>query len=279
MSKIRTIKPEFWTSEDVVKCDLAARLFFIGLWSFCDDAGVFKWSPLSLKMLIFPNDQVDTVALLAELEAAGLIRKFDREDQSYGIIVSFAKHQKIDQRYFRAILPEFKPKPEEPPPPDEAPPNPAATPPENGEPPSDHAGQHVDPRGPDTGGGEEVEGVRETSTEPEKKKQKKPSSTTKGPRPSVELVMKTMTDLCQRLDGSEKKNRQYAWLLVQKVMKAKGQGEEEAAEACKKLIIAAKRHEWWSSRITKVEDVYRNAEKIGNAVREAAKGQSSVRSV
>ena len=40
MARIRTIKPEFWTSEQVVDCSPTARLLFIGLWNFCDDGGV-----------------------------------------------------------------------------------------------------------------------------------------------------------------------------------------------------------------------------------------------
>lgn len=34
MARIRTIKPEFWTSEQVMGCAPLARLLFIGLWNF-----------------------------------------------------------------------------------------------------------------------------------------------------------------------------------------------------------------------------------------------------
>lgn len=158
MPKIRTIKPEFWTSEDVVKCGPLARLFFIGLWTFCDDAGVFKWAPLSLKMLVFPNDPIDTLPLLEELLAAGLIAKEEHDGQCYGRIVNFARHQKIDSRYFKAVLPQDKPArptPDEsvPPPPDANDPGPTSDPAAEQGNPGDTPGPHGTTRGPDTGGG------------------------------------------------------------------------------------------------------------------------------
>ena len=38
--RIRTVKPEFWRSEDVSRLPVADRLLFIGLWSYVDDNGV-----------------------------------------------------------------------------------------------------------------------------------------------------------------------------------------------------------------------------------------------
>ena len=38
--RIRTIKPEFWRSDDITALGWATRLLFIGLWSYVDDNGV-----------------------------------------------------------------------------------------------------------------------------------------------------------------------------------------------------------------------------------------------
>lgn len=38
--RIRSIKPEFWRSEDITSLPLTARLTFIGLWNYVDDNGV-----------------------------------------------------------------------------------------------------------------------------------------------------------------------------------------------------------------------------------------------
>ena len=40
-----------------------------------DDAGVFEWKPLQIKMRIFPADAVDVAAMLAELVKAGCLSK------------------------------------------------------------------------------------------------------------------------------------------------------------------------------------------------------------
>ncbi|WNM74632.1 RepA-like replication initiator [Mycobacterium Phage Radiance] len=38
--RIRSIKPEFWRSDDITKLPISTRLTFIGLWSYVDDNGV-----------------------------------------------------------------------------------------------------------------------------------------------------------------------------------------------------------------------------------------------
>ena len=58
MARIRTIKPEFWTSEQIVECSPIARLLFIGMWNFCDDGGNHPASHKTLKMQIFPGDDI-----------------------------------------------------------------------------------------------------------------------------------------------------------------------------------------------------------------------------
>ena len=59
MSRIRTIKPELWTSEQVVSCSPLSRLLFIGLWNFCDDHGVHQASYIRIKAEVFPADNFD----------------------------------------------------------------------------------------------------------------------------------------------------------------------------------------------------------------------------
>jgi hypothetical protein len=50
MARIRTVKPEFWTSEQVMNCSRDARLLFIGMWNFCDDGGNHPASAKTLKV-------------------------------------------------------------------------------------------------------------------------------------------------------------------------------------------------------------------------------------
>lgn len=96
MARIRTIKPEFWVSEQVVECSTTARLLFIGLWNFCDDAGRHPLKPRTIKMKVFPADDIDCAPLLAELADNGLIETYDVKGEQY-LQVTGWNHQKIEK--------------------------------------------------------------------------------------------------------------------------------------------------------------------------------------
>lgn len=108
MARIRTVKPELWTSEQFVECSPNARLLFIGLFNFVDDSGIHPLKPMRIKMQIFPADGFDKAAMdamLWELADAGLIDVYEVEGAEYLIITGFAKHQRIDQPTYKHPLP------------------------------------------------------------------------------------------------------------------------------------------------------------------------------
>lgn len=99
MARIRTIKPEFWTSGQVLECSTNARLLFIGLWNFCDDAGRHADKPKQVKAEVFPADDftnADVVAMLDELERSGLIRRYAVDGEGYFLVTGW-HHQRIDK--------------------------------------------------------------------------------------------------------------------------------------------------------------------------------------
>jgi hypothetical protein len=103
MARIRSIKPEFWTSEQLAECSTNARLLFIGIWTFSDDGGVHPDSPKRLKMEVFPADAFtaeDVAAMVDELVTAKLIQRFSAEGQLY-LWVTGWHHQKIDRPTLR----------------------------------------------------------------------------------------------------------------------------------------------------------------------------------
>ncbi len=103
MARIRSIKPEFWSSEQVVECSLSARLLFVGMWNFCDDGGVHPASSKRLKMEVFPADDFTTEqvgVMVAELLDQGLVGEFEHEGVIYWFITGW-KHQKIDRPNYR----------------------------------------------------------------------------------------------------------------------------------------------------------------------------------
>ncbi len=114
MARIRSIKPEFWTSEQVMECSPNARLAFIGMWNFCDDAGRMPASPKQIKALVFPSDDFTSEnvrRMLDELERNGLIARYIVDDKEF-LAVTGWHHQKIDRPQ----------KPKTPEPPDDKPP-------------------------------------------------------------------------------------------------------------------------------------------------------------
>jgi hypothetical protein len=94
MSRIRSIHPGLWTDEAFVSLSPFARLLFMGTWNECDDKGIFVWSPLKLKMRVLPADSVDAAELLAEIESATLIRRYQFSDRTFGAVRNFAKYQR-----------------------------------------------------------------------------------------------------------------------------------------------------------------------------------------
>lgn len=109
MARIRSIKPEFWTSEQVMNCSPMARLLFIGLWNFCDDAGNHVASAKTIKANVFPGDDIMSSSiqgLLDELSANGLIVYYSFENKDF-LHVTGWHHQKIDRPTYKH--PPYKP--------------------------------------------------------------------------------------------------------------------------------------------------------------------------
>lgn len=109
MSRIRTIKPDFWTSEQIVACSVDTRLLFIGMWNFADDSGVLPASIQRVRMQIFPGDDYSLEQIrrmVSELINNGLVEEYDVEGKVYWRITGFTAHQRIDQPTYKHPLPD-----------------------------------------------------------------------------------------------------------------------------------------------------------------------------
>lgn len=105
MARIRTIKPEFFTSSDILALTPLSRLFYVSLWCEADREGLLKWDTETLKFRYFPKDKVDIEAMAAELVNQGLIRVLiGDDDKEYAEIPSFKNHQVINNRESESIL-------------------------------------------------------------------------------------------------------------------------------------------------------------------------------
>ena len=105
MARIRTIKPEFFTSEDIVSLTPLARLFYVALWCEADREGRLRWKTKTLKMRYLPDDECDIDALASELTEAGLVDLYEVDGKVYAEIPSFKDHQVINNRESESILP------------------------------------------------------------------------------------------------------------------------------------------------------------------------------
>ena len=103
--RIRSIKPEFWSSPDVAALSDADRLLFIGLWSYVDDHGRGRDDVALIVAALFPHDMVanprETVAKvrdgLARLSEANLILRYTVASRTYFLVTGWGKHQRVDK--------------------------------------------------------------------------------------------------------------------------------------------------------------------------------------
>jgi hypothetical protein len=106
MARIRTVKPEFFTSEDIVGLTPIARLLYIALWCEADREGRLSWKPKTFKMRYFPGDSVNIEKLCDELRESSLVLVYIVNDIEYAFIPTFHCHQHINPREAASVLPE-----------------------------------------------------------------------------------------------------------------------------------------------------------------------------
>ncbi|TPM25693.1 hypothetical protein [Mesorhizobium sp. B2-3-4] len=109
MSRIRTIKPEFFKHEELydaeVETGLPLRLAFAGLWTQCDREGRFVWRPRQLKADILPYDELDFSRVLDALATRGFVVKYASDGRQFGHVPSWSRHQVINNRETASIIP------------------------------------------------------------------------------------------------------------------------------------------------------------------------------
>ncbi len=109
MGRIRTVKPELFTHEELFDLErdsgLPIRFAFAGLFTCCDKAGRFKWKPRTLKLAVLPHDDIDFSRVLDTLATRGFIVKYASKGVEYGFIPTWEKHQIINNRETESDLP------------------------------------------------------------------------------------------------------------------------------------------------------------------------------
>ena len=103
--RIRSIKPEFWRSNDISDLTPEDRLLYIGLWSYVDDNGVGIDELHIIVAELFARDHFDnpreTVARvsrgLQNIAGKGLVTRYQVAGKPYLYINTWEQHQRIDK--------------------------------------------------------------------------------------------------------------------------------------------------------------------------------------
>lgn len=105
MPRIRTIKPEFWSSPSIKGMDPWARLLFIAMWNWADDYGRGRANVRELASFAFPWDD-DPVApdtkeiprLLTEISSRCGVVFYEVSGRRYYAIPTWDEHQRTERR-------------------------------------------------------------------------------------------------------------------------------------------------------------------------------------
>ncbi|MGE3650395.1 MAG: hypothetical protein AB7G10_18820 [Reyranellaceae bacterium] len=101
MARNRTLSSDFWTREDVIDCSPMSRLLLLGLGNFADDHGVQPLRPRTIRLQVFPGDDLDDArirAMIEELAAHRLVRVYAVEGVEYLAIEDWAQHHRVGKR-------------------------------------------------------------------------------------------------------------------------------------------------------------------------------------
>jgi hypothetical protein len=101
MSRIRTIKPEFFTSLTIESLTLEQRLTFIGLWTYADDDGRCRYDPRLIRAAIWPlsdRTPADIDADVRGLSEASLITHYVVSERSFLAVNGWSEHQRINRK-------------------------------------------------------------------------------------------------------------------------------------------------------------------------------------
>lgn len=107
MPRIRTIKPEFWSSPDTARASLIARLTYIGMWNWADDYGRGTLNLKELEGFIFPNDDVSELSVGTSENFRRVVKEvvdvfglevYEVDRRTYYAIPSWSSHQRTERK-------------------------------------------------------------------------------------------------------------------------------------------------------------------------------------
>ena len=101
MARIRTIKPEFNSSESVARMSESAQLFMLKLLPEMDDYGRIAWYPKKIAGNLYPHREdigsSEIEALASELEREDILLIYEVDGKRYACFPKWTDHQRVDR--------------------------------------------------------------------------------------------------------------------------------------------------------------------------------------
>jgi len=94
--RVRLIRPEFFSDSRISDLSKTTRLFYIGLWTLCDDSGMFELEVREIGATLFPYEPVAERepwidSCIRELEGAGRVRLL--ACGRHGVVPTLTEHR------------------------------------------------------------------------------------------------------------------------------------------------------------------------------------------
>ena len=106
MARMRTIKPGFFTNDQLAEIQPLGRLLFAGLWTMADREGRLEDRPKRIKAELLPYDECNADALLGELAQGGFIIRYEAAGHRYIQVTAFSKHQCPNVKELASTIPQ-----------------------------------------------------------------------------------------------------------------------------------------------------------------------------
>jgi hypothetical protein len=103
--RARNIKPDFFLNEKLAEVSVHERLLFIGLWCLADREGRLEDRPKRIRAALFPYEDVDVDSMLDHLYQAGLLIRYQVDQEQYIAIPNFLKHQQPHYKEAASVIP------------------------------------------------------------------------------------------------------------------------------------------------------------------------------
>lgn len=94
MARIRTIKPDFFMSDDIGDLTVMSRLLYVALWTHADRRGIIRYQRTALMVQCMPFEMDQFDGCMAELIGKRQIEEYEVQGKKYLYLPTFTKHQR-----------------------------------------------------------------------------------------------------------------------------------------------------------------------------------------